>query len=230
MSNMKGWFGEKQLQFGFWVMLNKNKYKRLHNLIVPTANGKTQIDHVYMSQVGIFVIETKNFEGWIFADEKSKQWMQMFPNRKKFKFQNPLHQNYKHTKAISDVLAIDHKLVHSIVVFAGEGVFKTKVPPNVFRSVGDAARYIKKFNEVVFSDEQLRQIKNNLDSRHDMQASNSEHVHELINRYGQTDNCPKCGSIMVAKMSKQGKYKGNTFMACSGYPKCRYILNDAIKK
>ena len=36
----------------------------------------TQIDHVVVSQYGVFVVETKTYSGWIFDDEKSKEWSQ----------------------------------------------------------------------------------------------------------------------------------------------------------
>jgi restriction system protein len=71
-SNIKGWFGEKETQLALWMKLDSEIYKRFHNLIVPTQNGTTQIDHVLLSQYGIFVIETKNYEGWIFGDEHQK--------------------------------------------------------------------------------------------------------------------------------------------------------------
>jgi Nuclease-related domain len=33
----------------------------------PARNGTTQIDHVVVSIYGLFVIETKNMDGWIFG-------------------------------------------------------------------------------------------------------------------------------------------------------------------
>ncbi|MGB0733955.1 MAG: DUF2726 domain-containing protein [Pontibacterium sp.] len=35
--------------------------------------------------------------------------------------------------------------------------------------------------------------------------------------------CPKCGSSLVKKIAKKGQHKGKAFMACSAYPKCRYV-------
>ena len=36
--------------------------------------------------------------------------------------------------------------------------------------------------------------------------------------------CPKCekGTLLV-KTATKGKNKGNKFLACSGFPKCKYI-------
>jgi len=34
--------------------------------------------------------------------------------------------------------------------------------------------------------------------------------------------CPKCTSELVVKTAQKGKNKGNNFLACSSFPKCRY--------
>ena len=35
--------------------------------------------------------------------------------------------------------------------------------------------------------------------------------------------CPKCSSPLVKKIAKKGEHKGTEFLACSAFPKCRYI-------
>ncbi len=43
-----------------------------------------------------------------------------------------------------------------------------------------------------------------------------------------TTSCPKCSSDLVTRTVKKGDNKGNQFLACSTFPKCRYTLhNDA---
>jgi hypothetical protein len=44
---------------------------------------------------------------------------------------NPLHQNYRHVKAIAEFLDLDEDRLHSVVMFLGECEFKTEMPPNV---------------------------------------------------------------------------------------------------
>ncbi|MDZ7854092.1 MAG: nuclease-related domain-containing protein [Halomonas sp.] len=74
-------------------------YKPIHNVTLPTPDGSTQIDHIFVSRFGIFVVETKNMKGWIFGDKDQAQWTQKI-YRKSFRFQNPLRQNYKHVKSL----------------------------------------------------------------------------------------------------------------------------------
>lgn len=52
--------------------------------------------------------------------------------KKRFQFQNPIHQNYKHIKAIQalfDFVLTDK--IKSLVVFTGDGEFKTTRPKDV---------------------------------------------------------------------------------------------------
>ena len=35
--------------------------------------------------------------------------------------------------------------------------------------------------------------------------------------------CPKCKSKLIKKTAKKGKHKGAQFLACSAFPKCKYI-------
>ena len=65
--------------------------------MVPSRNGTTQIDHILVSAYGIFVIETKNLKGWIFGSAENATWTQVLAG-KKYPFQNPLKQNYRHTR------------------------------------------------------------------------------------------------------------------------------------
>ncbi len=133
-SMFKGWVGEVQGTIAKKIFMDAAIYTDINNVTIPTANGTTQIDHVIVSRYGIFVVETKNMDGWIFGDEKNPQWTQSLFG-KKFKFQNPLHQNYRHTKALSDFLGIDHDKIFSVVMFWGDCKLKTAMPPNVMASV-----------------------------------------------------------------------------------------------
>jgi len=72
----KGLLGEILVNFTINMRLDKQKYHLLKNITLPTDNGTTQIDHVVISQYGIFVIETKNMRGWIFGNEHQKTWTQ----------------------------------------------------------------------------------------------------------------------------------------------------------
>lgn len=95
---LKGKIGEFAVRTHVKLYLDKENYILLNDCTLPDEqNQTTQIDHILLSPYGIFVIETKNYKGWIFGGEHQKIWTQKI-YKKSYKFQNPLHQNYKHQK------------------------------------------------------------------------------------------------------------------------------------
>ena len=68
-SFVKGWIGEAASALTQKVLLDPKIYTSIHNVTLQTGNGTTQIDHIIVSRHGIFVVETKNMDGWIFGDE-----------------------------------------------------------------------------------------------------------------------------------------------------------------
>ena len=220
MSVLKGWLGEKTVTLGMWLSLNHRVYQRFHDVVVPSENGTTQIDHILVSPFGVFVIETKNMKGWIFGSENQSQWTQTM-GRQKYRFQNPLRQNYRHTKCLSEFLGLDHDLFHSIVFFIGEAAFKTPMPANVL--VRGLASYVREFSTVVFSESQVQEISLHIRvMKSDRTLNHGAHMQSLSDRHASTILCPKCNSEMVTRTAKRGQNAGNEFLACSSFPQCRF--------
>ena len=223
----KGVLGEALVKLAAKLRLPEDTYHRIHNVTLPTPDGTTQIDHIFVSRFGIFVVETKNMKGWIFGGENQPQWTQKI-FKKSFKFQNPLRQNYKHVKALEAVLEVPPESIHSVVVFAGESTFKSVMPANVTAG-GGYIRYIKSFSEAVLSEAQVKQAICQIESGRlePNRETHRQHVQQLKAR-GDTlaeRKCPKCGSAMVLRKAKRGANAGKEFWGCSGYPKCRVVQN-----
>ena len=90
----------------------------LRNAYIPKKNGETsEIDVLYLTEKGIFVIESKNYSGWIFGNEKDQKWTQSLPNGQKNRFYNPIRQNRGHIKWLRSYLGGDVPMF-SIVVFS----------------------------------------------------------------------------------------------------------------
>lgn len=96
-------------------------HRVLCNAYLPNRRGgTTEVDIILLHETGIYVIESKNYSGWIFGDEKSKNWMQTFPNGRKSFFYNPIKQNEIHRNALKRVLTeVDESVFKSVVVFGG---------------------------------------------------------------------------------------------------------------
>jgi hypothetical protein len=80
------------------------EFNALHDVMLKTRKGFSQIDNIVVSPYGIFVIEAKNYDGWIFGDQDKKFWIQTFSNGRKNRFYNPIWQNNGHVKALKDTL------------------------------------------------------------------------------------------------------------------------------
>lgn len=169
----KGWIGEKKAQVFALNKLDKEQYHTLNDIYLPRPDGKgtTQLDHVVISPFGIFVIETKNYDNWIFGGEKQRQWTQKI-YKKSYKFQNPLHQNALHINALTGFLELDKDKFHNVVFFIGNSTFKTKMPSNVLNR--GLKSYIENFDDELLTSEQVVTITEDLQA-HD-QGMNKKHV------------------------------------------------------
>jgi hypothetical protein len=147
--------GEALVRQVLIATLPSDSWHLLNNVTLQTDGGTTQIDHVLVSRYGVFVIETKHYKGWIFGDEKSKQWTQVIYNQK-HRFQNPLHQNYMHLKAVQallDFLAPDQ--IVGVVVFTGEAEFKSNCPPGVY-SLNTLVAHLKGLDQQHLSENRMQ--------------------------------------------------------------------------
>lgn len=230
-SIIKGWVGEAMGGLAAKLFLDGTVYRSVNNVTLEANNGTTQIDHVIVSRFGIFVVEAKNYQGWIFGGENQAEWTQSLPGGKKFRFQNPLRQNYRHIKALSEFLGLPEDRFHSVVMFWGESQFKTPMPPNVMSS--GYATYIKAKTSVLFTDEEVEQMVGALQSGR-MPAglfkgleTRRVHLESLKERHSSTTQCPKCGSALVERTAKSGSRAGLRFLACTAFPKCRFTRDFA---
>jgi restriction system protein len=223
----KGVLGEWQVNLLIKFFLDKNYYHLIKNVTLPTDDGTTQIDHIIVSKYGIFVVETKNMKGWIFGGENQKQWTQQIFKHKS-KFQNPLHQNYKHVKTLESCLRIKSDTLFSVIIFIGDSTFKTKMPDNV-RFARGGIEYIKSKTDIVLSGQEVANVINQIKSgrlerSYKTNRQHVMHVREIIEEKSGIKSCSKCGADMVMRKATKGKNAGNDFWGCSTFPKCRNII------
>ena len=95
-------------------------------------------------------------KGWIFGSPNQKVWTQKIYQQAS-KFQNPLHQNYKHIKTLQALLGLNEQQVYSVVVFVGDSIFKIKMPENVTHGRG-YLKYIQSKTTPVLTELQVNQV------------------------------------------------------------------------
>lgn len=136
------------------------KYKVLDNLMLP-SNGNmntTQIDHVVISNFGIFVIETKSYSGWIFGNAHQQHWTQVIYRFKK-KFYNPLRQNFAHIKAVEALVRPAYPTVPIIGFVVFPSAEKLQVSgTDVVGQAGDIIRKIQNYTSPVLSDSEKETV------------------------------------------------------------------------
>lgn len=226
---IKGWFGETMVNLMLTKRLDQSTYKIIPNVMLPIDDATTQIDHVVVSRFGIFVIETKNYKGWIFGSEHDAQWTQQL-FKKKSRFQNPLRQNYMHTATLADLTGMPHGYFKSVIVFSGEATFKTEMPVNVIHA-GRLIDYIRSQNSVIIKDEQVPEIVSAISEWAGTVSKDlkSQHVENLRKSKGpvsadaDSPSCPKCGSMMVLRTRRKD---AGQFWGCRSYPQCKGIRSS----
>lgn len=225
---MKGKVGEAIVNTSNKLLLDKNIYTPVKDITLQLTDGSTtQIDHILVSKYGVFVIETKNMKGWIFGGENQKQWTQQI-FKEKNRFQNPLHQNYRHTKALEEILDLPSSHFTSLIAFVGDCEFKTPMPENVFCGLS-YTKYIQSFNEERLTPLQIRTVVNKLQRKRLKQglSTDREHVDNLRQRkkttttYSNRKICSRCNNEMVIRKNKT---TGEKFYGCSSYPRCKNTL------
>ena len=110
-----------------WMLLN--------DVLLPTGQGTAQIDHILVSPGGVFLIETKDWNGWVFGSPAQHRWTQTFPagrwsrrvgiKSNRYRIYNPLLQNEGHARAIVNLSIADPWSLRPVAVFVGDAVLKT---------------------------------------------------------------------------------------------------------
>ncbi|MDO8659823.1 MAG: nuclease-related domain-containing protein [Candidatus Parcubacteria bacterium] len=142
------------------LQLDSTNYKVLNDLLLP-SNGRldtTQIDHVVVSNYGIFCIETKAYQGWIFGEANQEYWTQVI-YRHKERFYNPLRQNYAHVKAVEELIKLKYPeaRVFSLVAFPDADKLKITGTDSVGFAY-DVVKRIGSFSNIIFSDTERDEI------------------------------------------------------------------------
>ena len=164
--------------------INPTNEVLINNVTLRLLDGRTtQIDHILISQYGVYAIETKDYRGWIFGNGKSETWTQVIYKRKST-FQNPLRQNYYHTKALEELFDFLPKgAIKSLVIFTDKSEFKTEMPNNVINSQ-DIPKFLSSRNEELISLNRIQFCLGRLTFYRLPESYDTDrmHVHNLRNR------------------------------------------------
>lgn len=251
----KGMVGEAFINLGIRLFLDRQEYHLLKDVTLPTPQGTTQIDHVIVSRFGLFVIETKNIKGWIFGNPAHKSWtQQLYRRRHTFQNplrQNYLHlMTLKSLLGLADHQL--HSIIYFIGDCTFKTPMPDNVMNRgLIRYIKSKATQVLTSAEVtrVIDTIQRGRLAANwqthkqhvaqLKARHSevprprLSVATMPVVNQVVNAAPTITEsltqanplCPRCGNPMVLRTAKRGDNRGNRFWGCSGYPKCRFIVN-----
>jgi hypothetical protein len=143
--------------------LSKHCHHRiLYNLYVPKTDGTTtEIDLLLLHPSGVYVVESKNYGGYIYGSATDRQWTAVLAGgKRKERFVNPIRQNQGHLSALQKYLpVIASANLHSLIIFSTRCTL-AKVPSDsaqvTIAQRNRLASVLKsRFNAIVLTNEQI---------------------------------------------------------------------------
>ena len=224
-AKLLGKWGEKKVSLLLGLL--GNGYKVFNDVIIRNGNWTSQIDHLIISHYGLFVIETKNYNGWIYGGADQEQWTQNIWGHKA-SLSNPIRQNRGHIMALKKILPeYSVNQYKSIIVFSSKAKLKTFLPKelNVIYTWQLLFR-IRSFKEYILTDENIKEITDVLQFQiltakeyKKIHVSNVKQITKRKVNLVQSGKCPRCGGELVLRKGRYGRFYG-----CSNYPKCTFTL------
>lgn len=195
------------------------EYLVINDLMIRTKDNIThQIDHLVISKYGIFVIETKQYNGYITGGEYDKKWC-VKAGKNKLYISNPFYQNYGHLKALEEVLELNKDKFVSLVCIPSTA--KVKVNSNNLVRAYNIVEKIESYKAVILNEYDTiynKLLSINITDRTIRKAHNKYACTvKKGNDIKDVNKCPMCGGDLIERNGKYGK-----FIGCSNFPKCRY--------
>ena len=210
-NKLTGMFGEHWTKQEL-AKLDQSKYLVINNVTLKTGGHTHQIDHVVVSEYGIFVIETKQINGYIKGNEYNKKWTV----NKIYHIYNPILQNQGHVKSLKELLDLPESSFIPIVCITSNAKCNIKSKSHVI-GVNDLNKLITSYNEkrIEHCGTIYSQILHFKITDRDTLKEHVKYAKQL--KEESLNKCPLCGGNLVTREGKHGK-----FIGCSNYPRCKF--------
>ena len=198
----------------------------VNDLTISERVGQSsQVDHILINTLGIWVIETKNYAGKIYGTEEAKEWHQYLAGgNTQNSFYNPKRQNASHIYNVKKALDIKNdNILHGVVVFPDPSVDLSHVSASGVCYLDNLKLMVQSETGVRLTDGQMIGFYNHLMK---IKSSNTVSLQEHVNNIHTTqqnianDICPRCGAKLEIRNGQYGQFKG-----CTNYPRCKFKKN-----
>ncbi|MBN2883013.1 MAG: NERD domain-containing protein [Clostridia bacterium] len=216
---IKGYIGEVIVRI-YLKTLNPKKYRVLNNVYFPAYSGLyMQIDHMVICKGCVIIIETKNYNGIIEGDWRSKNWTIRRKNST-LSVYNPMRQNSYHVRMLlENKIVPDSTRVYSVVclgVFAKpdtNGKMPVVTPQKLLCCI---KRIVGENGESADSGSLTSGIEKLIIRG---RSIGREHIKRLRSRKRRIREgfCPRCGGRLYYRNSLRGR-----IAICTNYPWCKF--------
>ncbi len=166
------------------VLLESNadgRARLINNLTFENGTGRsTEIDHVFINENGVWLIETKRFSGEIFGDDGAETWRRVKRSGEVTTFRNPVMQSEGHERSVRRALNDRTMPMFSIVVFAEgnlTGVHSRKTFP-----LCDLKRLVQTRQKNLLSDRKIEETHRRfLRLQQEMGVDRAQHLRNVKN-------------------------------------------------
>ena len=219
----KGEAGEKHISYILHCVVQTYGGIVLDDYYFQGRRRSVQIDHIFINQNGVFVIETKNYAGYIYGTETQREWTQVLANGGvKNKLYNPVMQNAGHIYELRRILGY-HVPIMGVVVFVKADIKHVQagniITPHYLPN------YLLGFNQgVAITQDQIQHVYGKLLEFRiqdiNIREKHVQEVQEMLVGVESNMVCPRCGGRLVLRRGAHGEFYG-----CSNYPRCTFTKN-----
>ena len=159
-----------------------------HDLYIEKKDGTySQIDIVVLTEVGVIVVEVKDFSGWIFGFGNNVNWVHIL-GKMKYSFYNPIFQNEGHIRSLKNQLVQYGNIpIYSLIIFYGKCELKKVSDIPIDTMIIKSSSSIKTFNTILQNNDssscynlyELREILNNGVCNGRVKEIKSQHIQDL---------------------------------------------------
>ena len=145
-----------------------------------------QIDHIFISHKGVFVIETKDYRGRIYGDRYQNSWTQTIGHKRirKNKLYNPIKQNETHTRYVKKLVGGTSSF-YNIVIFLKADISRVSNSSDVLFDPYSFSSWYRHLQNNCLSDSIINKIYSALmDEMKNNPITKEEHINNIHKRHG----------------------------------------------
>lgn len=192
-------------------LLEKEKgyFKLINNLTLEDERGLThQIDHIFINENGVFVLESKSLYGEIHGDNTDTVWIKIVRGQK-INIHNPILQNKSHVRIVKRLLGAKVDVISAVIFTLNNAPY---FPDENVINLSDLSLFINEYPyKRKMKAEEIDAIYNYLlhkesDSSLEEHLSNIQKIknkrnqqHKEISYALENRKCPRCGGSIKEK-------------------------------